>query len=57
MSFDVPYALIGAVGDSSETRPLPAMPYTAAVDENTKFLTPAADAASSSERVEQVLLP
>ncbi len=38
-------------------RPAAGMPYTAAVEENTKCFTPAWDAASSSERVAQVLLP
>jgi hypothetical protein len=57
MSFEVPYALIGAVGASSPIRPPPVTPYTAAVDEKTTCFTPACDAASSSERVAQVLLP
>jgi hypothetical protein len=33
------------------------MPYTAAVEENTKCFTPAWAAASSNDRVAQVLLP
>ena len=49
-SLEVPYGLIGWVGESSEARPEEGMPYTAAVEENTKCFTPAAEAASSSER-------
>jgi hypothetical protein len=49
--------LIGEVGVSSETTSTSGTPYTAAVEENTTCLTPACEAASSSERVAQVLLP
>ncbi len=48
---------MGAVGVDSAATPSAGMPYTAAVEENTKWRTLAATQHSSSERVEQVLLP
>jgi hypothetical protein len=47
---------MGAVAESSAAMPAEGMPYTAAVDENTKCFTPLLFAASSSERVAAVLL-
>ena len=48
---------MGAVGVSSAATPEAGMPYTAAVEENTKCRTSASTQHSSSVRVEQVLLP
>jgi hypothetical protein len=47
---------MGCVGESSDALPSSGMPYTAAVDENTIFLTPCLAAASKSVRLDAVLL-
>jgi len=47
--------LVGAAGVSSEARPSGGIPYTAAVDENTKWATPARTQASTRLREAQVL--
>ena len=48
---------MGAVGVLSAATPSAGVPYTAAVEENTKWRTLASTQHSSSVRVAQVLLP
>ena len=40
MCLDAPYALMGRTGADSEMGILSGSPYTAAVEEKTKFITP-----------------